>query len=693
MLKTTVLTFALGAVVVAQAPPSAPDAQDLTRLRSFVARRASSNNPDPDSNDDSWRPIAGETVVLADLTGPGVVTHVWLTVAANEYAWPRLLRLRVYYDGSPIPSVDCPVGDFFGVGHGFERPVNSLMVRDSSSGRSRNSYWQMPFRRRVRITVTNEGRRRVANLYFHVDWKKVPALPPDTAYFHARYRQELPAQAGRPYEILSVNGRGHYVGTVFSVVQNQPGWFGEGDEHFFVDGESRPSIEGTGTEDYFNDAWSFRLSEGLYTGVPVADGTGVGARMSAYRWHVVDPVPFRRAFRLDIEHKGWTYNADGTVRSGFEERADLFSSVAFWYQAGIAGDQPPVPYGSRRLPIGNARQIEVENSLSGVTVERGKASVQKDVFWSKDILFFEASGSGSKVTVPFEVPEDGRYELVAQLAHSPDYGTYVTQLDGKPRSADALEHEPGANTGDTGQIDAYFTETYVAEDHLIGWATLAKGRHTLTFVCVGKNSAATAYNLGIDTFILANVAAPWTPGDAGARADAIRAIADRRLVPIVDRGRAEAALRDPEPEVREAAAWSLGQIQGSPRSSIDALTRALSDGDVVVRGLAAVALRNAGVAAAPARDALLAGLKDEEDGVRMMAAQAIGRLRDSETIDSLIAAARVPEQNVHVLRSVADALGEIGPPAERALPTLREIARIPRATWNANAAIRKIERR
>jgi hypothetical protein len=207
MLKTLMVTLALGAVMMAQTPAAVPDPQDLTRLKNFTAERVSSNNPDPDSNDDSWRPIAGETVVLADLTGPGVVTHMWLTVAANEYGWPRLLRLRVYYDGNPVPSVDCPVGDFFGVGHGFERPINSLMVRNSSSGRSRNSYWQMPFARRVRVTITNEGRRRVANLYFHVDWKKLAALPAGTAYFHARYRQALPARAGHPYEILSVKGR------------------------------------------------------------------------------------------------------------------------------------------------------------------------------------------------------------------------------------------------------------------------------------------------------------------------------------------------------------------------------------------------------------------------------------------------------------------------------------------------------
>ena len=154
-----------------------PDPFHLLEPKAFVAHRSSSNNADPRSNDDSQRPIPGETVVLADLEGPGVVNHIWLTVAASEYGWPRLLRLRVYYDGSATPSVDAPLGDFFAVGHGFERPVRSLMVRDSSEGRSRNSYWPMPFRRSCRITVTNEGRRRVANLYYHVDWAKRARAP------------------------------------------------------------------------------------------------------------------------------------------------------------------------------------------------------------------------------------------------------------------------------------------------------------------------------------------------------------------------------------------------------------------------------------------------------------------------------------------------------------------------------------
>ena len=136
----------------------------LTEPKPFTAHRASSNNPDWDSNDDSRRPIPGETTVLADLRGPGVVNHLWITVADNEYGWPRLLRLRVYYDGSTTPSVDAPIGDFFAVGNGVEGEVESLMVRNSSGGRARNCYWPMPFRRSCRITVTNEGRRRVTML-------------------------------------------------------------------------------------------------------------------------------------------------------------------------------------------------------------------------------------------------------------------------------------------------------------------------------------------------------------------------------------------------------------------------------------------------------------------------------------------------------------------------------------------------
>jgi D-arabinan exo alpha-(1,3)/(1,5)-arabinofuranosidase (non-reducing end) len=680
--------FFLAGAVATVATVTAQQPVDLSRLpelRDFQALRSSSNNPDPESNDDSKRPIPGETITLADLTGPGVVTHIWLTVAANEYGWPRLLRLRVYYDGSPTPSVDAPVGDFFAVGHGFERPVDSLVVRASSEGRSRNSYWPMPFRKSCRITVTNEGRRRVSNLYYHVDWKKVPSLAAGTAYFHARYRQSLPASGGAPYEVLSVRGRGHYVGTVFSVVQAEAGWFGEGDDFFFVDGEKKPSIEGTGTEDYFNDAWGLRVDTGPYAGASVAEGTGLGSRMTAYRWHLTDPIPFRTSLKFELEHKGWTFNPDGSVKSASGERTDLISSVAFWYQVGIAADQPEPPYGVARLPQGNATQIEVENALQEAKGQKGKVSVSKDLFWSKDVLFFQGEGPGARLDVPFDVAEEGEYEVTTQVAQSFDYGTYSILLDGKPVQSAELEHEPGADVLPTGSLDGYKDETYVGLDMLLGWPRLTKGRHVVTFVCTGKAEASRGYNLGVDNLILARVGR-----DAWAESLRRSQGADRlRRAPEADVRR---TLSDADPLVREAAAARLAGNRTLAATAVSELTPALDDDDPVVRGLAALALREAGAAAGPALGALIQRLKDPDPNVRLMSANAIGTLgpKASKAVPALIEAVRVLDDHVHVLRSVASALGAIGSAAAPAIPALEELTKLPRARWAAEEAIRKI---
>jgi len=467
------------------------------------------------------------------------------------------------------------------------------------------------------------------------------------------------------------------------VIQAEAGWFGEGDEFFFVDGAARPNIEGTGTEDYFNDAWSLREADGPYTGVTIAQGTGLASRMSAYRWHVLDPVPFTRSLRFEIEHAGWTYREDGSVRSGFEERADLFSSVAFWYQQDIARDLPDVPYGPARLPHGNARQIEVEQSAATVETEGGKAEVQKEVFWSRDLLFFQAKGPGSKMRVPFEVNEAGDYELVAQVAHAPDYGIYEVLLDGKPIASDVrVEHEPGANLGGVEPIDAWHHEIYVAEDHTLGWKRLTQGRHVLTFVCTGRNLRSTGYNLGIDTLVLARLGRVDEAG--GSRAEAVR------RSPAPDGIRR--ALGDSDPFVREAAAWRLTQEPSWAARMTAELSAGLKDPDFVVRGLAALGFGAAGKAALPALPQMVAALKDPEESVRMVAAEAIAHLGTdaAPAVPALVAAAGVKGEHVHVLRSLARALGSIGPAAAPAIPVLESLQRIPRVQWAAEDAMRRI---
>jgi len=589
---------------------------DLPRMKTFTAHRVSSNNRFVGSNDDSKRIMPGETLVMADLRGPGVVSHIWVTVADNEYAWPRLVRLRVYYDGKKTPSVDVPLGDFFGVGHGYERDLDSLPVHNSSFGRARNSYWPMPFRRSCKITATDEGNRPVTAFYYHVDWQKHASIPADAAYFHAYYRQERPAVSGKNYEFLNVNGTGHYVGTVLNVIQSQVGWFGEGDDLFYVDGAKKPQIYGTGTEDYVNEAWGLRVSYGPWSGTPVAEGERVGARLTGYRWHVPDPIPFTKSLWAGIEHTGWTYNPDGSLRSGSEERPDYFSSTAFWYQKGVNEGLLEPPYGEARLPLGNAQQIAVEDSLSEVTSEKGKASVQREVDWGKDLLFFEAEGQGSRINVPLDIPETGRYEVVARIAQAPDYGDYYALLDGKPTNLDIREAAT-SEVPSTGPevFHNYLPELFVALDRPLGWLDLEKGRHMLSFVCAGRDGRSSGYNLGINDVVLErlaqSVAAATQPPPPVAlqtggmvyrgrplsaylqqlklasgtnRADVIRAIGafgeDAGPVAVKAVGQ---ALADPDPDVRAAAAWALSQMGAAGAPAISGLEKALVDQNPRVR--------------------------------------------------------------------------------------------------------------
>jgi len=692
---------------------------DLPRLKNYSAHRVSSDNPFIASNDDSKRIFPGETFVMADLRGPGIVDHIWITVADNEFAWPRLVRLRVYYDGKKTPSVDVPLGDFFGVGHGYERDLDSMPIRDSSFGRARNSYWQMPFRQSCKITVTDEGNRPVTMFYYHVDWQQHTSLPDDVAYFHGYYRQERPAVAGKNYEFVKVKGTGHYVGTVLNVIQAGVGWFGEGDDLFYVDGAQHPQIAGTGTEDYFNEAWGLRVSYSNWYGTPVAEGERIGARLTGYRWHVPDPVPFTKSLWAGIEHAGWTYNADGSLRSGFEERADYFSSAAFWYQKGVNEDLTEPPYGDARLPLGNALQIAVEDSLAEVTTEKGKASVQREVDWGRDLLFFEAEGVGSRINIPLDVPEKGRYEIVARIAQAPDYGDYYALLDGKPTNLDsreALTSEIPASGSEV--FHNYLPEIYVAVDRPLGWLDLEKGRHTLSFVCVGHDGRSSGYYLGINDVALERVPAPEAPATEARAplgpssgivyrgqtlaaylaqtksAETIRAIGSFGPDAASAVNQLAHALSDPDPDVRSAAAWALSQIGAPGAAAVPALEKSLSDSNARVRSLSAVALQSFGPKAVAAVPALIAALQDSAAFVRAPAADALGSIGPSAkaAVDALAQRLQVTDDQAYVLRSMASALGNIGPAAASALPALEQTLKHHRVVYVAQEAILKIKK-
>jgi len=325
----------------------------LTLRQDYEARRESSSNADLTSNGDAVPIPPGETLVLLDADGPGVITHFWNTIAAFDPFSGRSVVLRIFYDGNEHPSVQVPLGDFFGVGHGALKSFTSLPVAVSSHGLSRTCYWRMPFRKHIKVTVANESAvYPVASFYYYLDWQKHDRLPEEITYFHAEYRQAMPAPPGH-YTIADVQGEGHYVGTVYSAQQVELGWFGEGDDFIYVDGAELPQLRGTGTEDYFNDAWGFREFCTPFHGVSLYEGGFPGDRITAYRWHVTDPIPFKDSLRVTIEHRGSVYDEtseeDQLNLTSSGERPDWISSVAYWYQYPPVTMDTPLPPAEKRI--------------------------------------------------------------------------------------------------------------------------------------------------------------------------------------------------------------------------------------------------------------------------------------------------------------------------------------------------------
>jgi hypothetical protein len=431
------------------------------------SRRISSNEQPNwnDGNMDMTRLAPGQMFEFPELKGPGVINHIWFTSHAGGVNELDALSLRIYWDGRPEPGVEVPVGQFFAVGQGRPNVVESLPVQVSPSG-SLTCYWPMPFARSARIVVVNDNPDRSTGLYWQVDWTELPSLPAETGYFHARYRQEHPAVMGRDYLIADIQGQGQYAGTVMSVTMAQDGWFGEGDDFFYIDGEAIPSLQGTGSEDYFNDAWGFRTRSSVWFGQPRWQGWSAGDEGICYRWHVLDPVNFTRSLKVTMEHKG---NRALGEDAWYIERPDFFSSIAFWYQIG-----EPMPFG--RLPSWHERRVPWEihhlvRSFRGARASDGsKVAVSTTGFFGgRPALVWSGMAADAGLLLPFTVTIEGRFAL--RLTAFCGAGLYDIELDG----AAAVE-----------RVDFSAEEE---SDLLLGTHALKAGEHTLGFRAVNAADA------------------------------------------------------------------------------------------------------------------------------------------------------------------------------------------------------------
>lgn len=337
--------------------------KELFLAKPFQAARVSSYDT-TGRNGDAWPLQPGECKVLADLQGPGVISHIWCTVSSRDPFYLRKLLLRIYWDDEAEPSVECPLGDFFGLGHSRSYTYQCALFSTTCNGEwtepgegvAMNCWIPMPFRRRARIEVVNEQDTPVPSFYFYIDYQKHAALPEDALYFHAFWKRENPCRGwqgegsvwGTPawekrhqgpdgvnltgrdnYVILDAVGRGHFLGVNMSIDHLYKGWWGEGDDMFFIDrmGDNHwpPDLHGTGSEDYLCHAWGMQHAAQLYCGEPWAEKTEgiqhhLEGKVCVYRYHVLDPIPFSKSLRVTIEH------------GDSNDRSDDFSSVAYWYQ-------------------------------------------------------------------------------------------------------------------------------------------------------------------------------------------------------------------------------------------------------------------------------------------------------------------------------------------------------------------------
>ncbi len=450
-----------------------PTGDPLAALLTLPSRRNRriSSNEQPDwhnGNMDMTVLPPGKSIEMPVLQGPGVITHIWMTSHAGRVDELNALSLRIYWDGDPDPAVEAPLGEFFAVGQGTPAAVESVPVQVSPTG-ALTCFWRMPFARSARIVVRNDNPNRTAGLYWQIDWRELDSLPSDTPRFYARYRQEYPAVMGRDYVVADLAGRGAYVGTVMSVTLAQDGWWGEGDDFFYIDGENVPSLQGTGSEDYFNDAWGFRPRSGLWFGQPRWQGDDAGDSGVAYRWHVLDPVNFSQSLKVAFEHKG---NEDDEINGFFFERPDFINSVAFWYQVGKPkpfGELPP--YESRRVPW------EIHHLVSAFTQAKVSRGAPPRVDYSgmmgaRPVLVWPASEAGAQLTLPFTVTNSARYAVRLMAEAAPSFGKCDILLDGKVAVAAA-----DFRSSDDQELDLS-----------LGVSQLTAGRHELAFRALAADS-------------------------------------------------------------------------------------------------------------------------------------------------------------------------------------------------------------
>jgi len=459
----------------------------------------------------------GKTSVLMDVAGPGIIQHIWMAGEIN-----RAHVLRFYWDDEQDPSIEVPLTDFFALGHDLFAPVNSQAVIVNPRA-GLNCYWPMPFRRRARVTVTNESDKRDLELLAYQITYAETDVPAEAGYFHAQWRRAMTDEVN-PYVILDgVKGKGRYVGTFLAWTQMTPGWFGEGEIKFYMDGDNDfPTICGTGTEDHFGGSYGFQsIYSTAYVGT-VLPGENRDPKLldrfmadlagdqrtemqkvltkdpphfwSLYRWHIMDPICFDRDLRVTIQALGWGANGK------YAKLKDDIASTAYWYQTEPHAAFPSLPSLEARLKRQQPKPaFKAEGAFEGehlkiIAKSGGKTTGQVTGLsagesWSGGAhLWWTDAKPGDTLDLAVPCRKEGKYRLKVRLTKSYDYG--IVQL-----------YWDGMKLGNP--IDLFSAAAMPTEELDLGVHKLKKGEHTLRLEIVGANEKAVkAYMAGLDYVVL-----------------------------------------------------------------------------------------------------------------------------------------------------------------------------------------------
>jgi hypothetical protein len=457
-------------------PIAAPGLDDLPLLKEGKLLQVSSYDR-TGGNSDFIAIKPGATATLADISGPGAIVRIWITIASPDRHFLRRIVLRMYWDGERSPSVEVPVGDFFGTGFQYKQYVTPYLGMSSGGY---YTFFPMPFNTSARIEVANETGHEINSFYYHINYRQLEKpLPPGTAYFHAQWRRDPRARPDSNYTVLEATGRGHLVGVNLNMQGYGNGMqYLEGDEMVYVDGEKEPSIYGTGTEDYFTSGWYFNRGEyaAPYHGLILKDDSL--SRIAAYRFHIPDAIPFTRSLRFTIEH--------GHAN---EEVAD-YSSTAYWYQLEPHQAFPPMPPAGFRIPLRVAvpnRAIEAEGlAFSGRELKASPADMSRfGADWSGHRqMSIEGASAGSKFTVSVPVDEE-RYDLSLYYTKGPGYGNV------------RISHAGSV----AGSYAGYDEEVVPGGRVVLKDVAAANGAIPLEFTVTGREPKAAGFAVGIDAFV------------------------------------------------------------------------------------------------------------------------------------------------------------------------------------------------